>query len=115
MLERNRFRASLAALTPNKSFLSISFTESWVGVPNHSNKSIVPYVYMYQSRLAPTGRPAGVFLLPGPTGTGKTQFVNRIDAILTYQPLDQESLEAILEHDIKELQSHVKRRGFADV
>src|SRR6185503_15449540 len=33
---------------------------------------IVPYVYMYQSGLAPTGRPAGVLLLLGPTGTGKT-------------------------------------------
>jgi len=31
---------------------------------------IVPYVYMYQSGLAPEGRPAGVFLLLGPTGTG---------------------------------------------
>jgi len=35
--------------------------------------AIVPYVHMYQSGLAPEGRPAGVFLLIGPTGTGKTK------------------------------------------
>src|SRR5712691_5020290 len=37
-----------------------------------ATQAIVPYVYMYQSGLAPEGRPAGVFLLLGPTGTGKT-------------------------------------------
>jgi CheY-like chemotaxis protein len=40
-----------------------------------ATKTIVPYVYMYQSGLAPEGRPAGVFLLLGPTGTGKTKTV----------------------------------------
>jgi len=34
-------------------------------------KSIVPYIHMWQAGLAPEGRPAGVFLLLGPTGTGK--------------------------------------------
>lgn len=38
-------------------------------------ESIVPYVQMHQARLAPEGRPAGVFLLLGPTGTGKTRTV----------------------------------------
>lgn len=38
-----------------------------------ATNAIVPYVYMYQSGLAPAGRPAGVFLLLGPTGTGKTK------------------------------------------
>jgi CheY-like chemotaxis protein len=38
------------------------------------------------------------------------EFVNRIDAIVTYQPLDQESLDAILDHDIKALQNHVSSR-----
>ena len=36
---------------------------------------IVPYVQMYQAGLAPAGRPIGVFLLLGPTGTGKTRTV----------------------------------------
>src|SRR5919198_5112773 len=43
---------------------------------------IVPYVYMFQAGLAPEGRPAGVFLLLGPTGTGKTRTVEAIAEIL---------------------------------
>jgi ATP-dependent Clp protease ATP-binding subunit ClpA len=43
---------------------------------------IVPYVQMYQAGLAPDGRPAGVFLLLGPTGTGKTKTVEAIAEIL---------------------------------
>jgi ATP-dependent Clp protease ATP-binding subunit ClpA len=35
----------------------------------------VPYVQMHQAGLAPEGRPVGVFLLLGPTGTGKTRTV----------------------------------------
>jgi ActR/RegA family two-component response regulator/energy-coupling factor transporter ATP-binding protein EcfA2 len=38
------------------------------------------------------------------------EFVNRIDAVVTYQPLDLESLDAILEHDIAALQQHVNSR-----
>lgn len=34
---------------------------------------IIPYLEMYQANLNPVGRPAGVFLLLGPTGTGKTR------------------------------------------
>ncbi|HVQ38515.1 MAG TPA: AAA family ATPase [Pyrinomonadaceae bacterium] len=47
-----------------------------------ATKAIVPYVYMYQSGLAPQGRPAGVFLLLGPTGTGKTKTVEAIAELL---------------------------------
>lgn len=45
---------------------------------NASIESIVPYVYMYQAGLAPEGRPVGVFLLLGPTGTGKTKTVEAL-------------------------------------
>jgi ATP-dependent Clp protease ATP-binding subunit ClpA len=47
-----------------------------------ATEAIVPYVYMYQSGLAPEGRPAGVFLLLGPTGTGKTKTVEAIAELL---------------------------------
>ena len=47
-----------------------------------ATRAIVPYVYMYQSGLAPEGRPAGVFLLLGPTGTGKTKTVEAIAQLL---------------------------------
>lgn len=45
-------------------------------------KFIVPYIYMWQAGLAPEGRPAGVFLLLGPTGTGKTKTVEAIAELL---------------------------------
>lgn len=38
------------------------------------------------------------------------EFLNRIDAIVTYRPLDSESLVAILDHHIHELQQHVHSR-----
>src|SRR5258708_16127669 len=47
-----------------------------------ATKAIVPYVYMYQSVLSPEGRSAGVFLLLGPTGTGKTKTVEAIAELL---------------------------------
>lgn len=47
-----------------------------------ATKAIVPYIHMYQSGLAPEGRPAGVFLLLGPTGTGKTKTVEAIAELL---------------------------------
>jgi len=37
--------------------------------------TIVPYVQLFEAGLAPEGRPGGVFLLLGPTGTGKTRTV----------------------------------------
>ena len=44
--------------------------------------AIVPYVEMYAAGLAPFGRPAGVFLLLGPTGTGKTKTVEALADVL---------------------------------
>lgn len=45
-------------------------------------KAILPWVRMYQAGLSPEGRPAGVFLLLGPTGTGKTRTVESLADIL---------------------------------
>jgi len=47
-----------------------------------ANKVIVPYIQMYQAGLAPEGRPVGVFLLLGPTGTGKTKTVEALAEVL---------------------------------
>jgi ATP-dependent Clp protease ATP-binding subunit ClpA len=44
--------------------------------------AIVPCVELYRSRLAPEGRPAGIFLLLGPTGTGKTKTVEALADVL---------------------------------
>lgn len=42
---------------------------------SHAMAQIVPYVQMHRAGLSAEGRPAGVFLLLGPTGTGKTRTV----------------------------------------
>src|SRR6266700_3556057 len=52
-----------------------------VGQPS-ALKYIVPYVQMYQAGLAPEGRPVGIFLLLGPTGTGKTKTVDALAEVL---------------------------------
>jgi CheY-like chemotaxis protein len=38
------------------------------------------------------------------------EFVNRIDAVVTYNPLDAEAIEIILAHDLRALQDHVNLR-----
>lgn len=52
-----------------------------VGQPD-ALRFIVPYIQMYQAGLAPAGRPVGVFLLLGPTGTGKTRTVEALAEVL---------------------------------
>ena len=61
--------------------LLVRLSERVVGQPNAMTQ-IVPYVQMYQAGLAPEGRPAGVFLLLGPTGTGKTRTVEALAEVL---------------------------------
>src|SRR6476646_7765761 len=43
---------------------------------------VIPYIQMFQAGLAPEGRPVGVFLLLGPTGTGKTKTVEALAEVL---------------------------------
>ena len=69
-------------------------------------KSIVPYIHMWQAGLAPEGRPAGVFLLLGPTGTGKTKTVEAIAEILHGSPknvLKVDCGEFQMEHEVSKL------------
>src|SRR3954451_9511688 len=44
--------------------------------------TIVPFVQMHQAGLSPEGRPIGVVLLLGPTGTGKTRTVEALAEVL---------------------------------
>ena len=55
--------------------------ERVVGQPQAMTQ-IVPYVHMHEAGLAPEGRPVGVFLLLGPTGTGKTRSVEALAEVL---------------------------------
>src|SRR5437899_12932370 len=61
--------------------LSAVLSQKVVGQPA-ATRVIVPYIQMFQAGLAPEGRPVGVFLLLGPTGTGKTKTVEALADIL---------------------------------
>lgn len=62
---------------PNDNGISVEFERLLVGQPGVA-RQILPYVEMYEAGLSPEGRPAGVFLLLGPTGTGKTRSVEAL-------------------------------------
>jgi ATP-dependent Clp protease ATP-binding subunit ClpA/ActR/RegA family two-component response regulator len=61
--------------------LAEALTQKVVG-QHKAVEKIVPCIQMYQAGLAPVGRPAGVFLLLGPTGTGKTRTVEALAEVL---------------------------------
>src|SRR6201997_474862 len=61
--------------------LTAVLSQKVVGQPA-ATRVIVPYIQMFQAGLAPEGRPVGVFLLLGPTGTGKTKTVEALAEVL---------------------------------
>src|SRR6202790_4616957 len=61
--------------------LTAVLSQKVVGQPA-ATRVIVPYIQMFQAGLAPEGRPVGIFLLLGPTGTGKTKTVEALAEIL---------------------------------
>jgi ATP-dependent Clp protease ATP-binding subunit ClpA/CheY-like chemotaxis protein len=61
--------------------LTTALEQRIVGQPLAA-KAIIPYVQMFQAGLAPEGRPVGIFLLLGPTGTGKTKTVEALADVL---------------------------------
>jgi ATP-dependent Clp protease ATP-binding subunit ClpA len=68
--------------------------------------SVVPYVEMYRAKLMPEGRPAGIFLLLGPTGTGKTKTVEALADVLHGSPkklLRVDCGEYQMEHEVAKL------------
>ena len=69
-------------------------------------EQIVPYVQMFQAELSPEGRPAGVFLSLGPTGTGKTRTVEALAEVLHGSPrnvLRVDCGEFQMEHEVAKL------------
>src|SRR5437879_1002634 len=61
--------------------LAAQLTQKVVGQPAVAD-IIIPYIQMFQAGLSPEGRPVGVFLLLGPTGTGKTRTVEALAEVL---------------------------------
>jgi CheY-like chemotaxis protein len=87
------------------SALFTSLTQKVIGQPGALQR-IVPFIQMYQAGLAPQGRPIGVFLLLGPTGTGKTRTVEVLAEVLHGSPqgyLRIDCAEFQLDHEVARL------------
>ncbi len=85
--------------------LLAALSERVVGQPD-AMETIVPYIQMHQAGLAPAGRPVGVFLLLGPTGTGKTRTVEALADVLhgnEKQVLKVDCGEFQMEHEVAKL------------
>jgi ATP-dependent Clp protease ATP-binding subunit ClpA len=85
--------------------LHARLTEKVVG-QSAAIESIVPYVQIYQAGLGPEGRPVGVFLLLGPTGTGKTRTVEALAEVLhgnAKNMLKVDCGEFQMEHEVAKL------------
>lgn len=68
--------------------------------------AIVPFVSLFEANLAPEGRPVGVFLLLGPTGTGKTRTVEALAEAVhgsEKQVLRVDCGEFQMEHEVAKL------------
>jgi len=85
--------------------LASRLTELLVGQPE-AIETIIPYIQMHQAGLAPDGRPMGVVLLLGPTGTGKTRTVEALADVLhgsTKNMLKVDCGEFQMEHEVAKL------------
>src|SRR3954447_9312570 len=85
--------------------LAARLSELLVGQPEAID-TIVPYVQMYQAGLSPEGRPVGVVLLLGPTGTGKTRTVEALAEVLhgsSKNLLKVDCGEFQMEHEVAKL------------
>ena len=68
--------------------------------------SIVPFIEIHEAGLSADGRPAGVFLLLGPTGTGKTKTVEAVAEALhgsAKKLLKVDCGEFQMEHEVAKL------------
>jgi ATP-dependent Clp protease ATP-binding subunit ClpA len=89
----------------NEAGLAARFEKLLIGQPG-VGKQILPYVQMFQAGLSPENRPAGVFLLLGPTGTGKTRTVEALAEALhgsSRQLLRVDCGEYQMEHEVAKL------------
>jgi len=69
-------------------------------------EAIVPFIEIHRAMLSPEGRPAGIFLLLGPTGTGKTKTVEALAEVLHGSPkklLRIDCGEFQMEHEVAKL------------
>ena len=82
-----------------------TLSEIIIGQPS-AISSIVPFLEIHRAGLSPDGRPAGVFLLLGPTGTGKTKTVEAVAGVLhgsSKKMLKVDCGEFQMEHEVAKL------------
>ncbi len=85
--------------------LAAQLRDLLVGQPE-AIETIIPYIQMHQAGLAPEGRPLGVVLLLGPTGTGKTRTVEALAEVLhgsSKNVLKVDCGEFQMEHEVAKL------------
>ncbi len=85
--------------------LANKLAELLVGQPEAIDV-IAPYIQMHQAGLSPEGRPIGVVLLLGPTGTGKTRTVEALAEVLhgtSKNLLKVDCGEFQMEHEVAKL------------
>ncbi len=85
--------------------LAERLAELLVGQPE-AIETISPYIQMHQAGLSPDGRPIGVVLLLGPTGTGKTRTVEALAEVLhgsSKNLLKVDCGEFQMEHEVAKL------------
>jgi ATP-dependent Clp protease ATP-binding subunit ClpA len=80
-MRSNTLRSRRAGLPKEPDELTAQLRDILIG-QTEAIDTIVPYVHMDQAGLSPEGRPIGVFLLLGPTGTGKTRTVEALAEVL---------------------------------
>ncbi len=93
-------------IVPNEADgIQARLNELLIGQPEAID-TIVPFVHMHQAGLAPEGRPVGVILLLGPTGTGKTRTVEALAEVLhgsSKNLLKVDCGEFQMEHEVAKL------------
>ncbi len=93
------------AAPENSDTLAGRLAEILVGQPEAID-TISPYIQMHQAGLSPEGRPVGVVLLLGPTGTGKTRTVEALAEVLhgnSKNLLKVDCGEFQMEHEVAKL------------
>jgi len=93
----------LARRRPND--IASALSRKILGQPDAID-AIVPCIEMHRAMLAPEGRPVGIFLLIGPTGTGKTRTVEALAEVLHGSPkkiLKLDCGEFQMDHEVAKL------------
>lgn len=95
----------MQSLPKSKTDLLSYLSKNIVGQPEAAER-IVPFIQTYRAGLTPNHRPIGIFLLLGPTGTGKTHTVEALAEALHGSPqqyLRIDCGEFQLDHEVAKL------------